>query len=181
MSPALPPAALLLTGTVGVGKTTVAEAVGDLLRDAEVPNAVVDVDWLRAAWPPPPGDPFNQAVALRNLAAVGATYLDAGAVRLVLAGVVETAEDRAAHAAALGLPLTVVRLVADPDVLRARLLRRHDRDDDARRWHLHRAGELHAIQEESAVEDHRVDTSSRTVPEVALAVLRSAGWAAPPS
>jgi predicted kinase len=175
------PGALLLTGTVGVGKTAVAEAIGDLLRDAGVPKAVVDVDWLRAAWPPPPGDPFNRAMALRNLAAVGANYLDAGAVRLVLAGVVETPEDREAHAAALGVPLTVVRLVADPDVVRARLLRRHDQDDDARRWHLHRAGELHAIQEDSAVEDHRVDTSSRTVPETAAAVLASVGWAAPSS
>ena len=36
------PRALLLTGTVGVGKTTVAAAVGDLLREREVTNAVVE-------------------------------------------------------------------------------------------------------------------------------------------
>ena len=170
------PEALLLTGTVGVGKTTVAEAVGDLLRDAAVAHAVIDVDWLRSAWPAPPGDPFNQAMALRNLAAVGRNYVGAGAVRLVLAGVVETAEDRDAHAAALGLPLTVIRLVADPAVVRARLLRRHDEDDDARRWHLHRAGELHAIQEASAVEDHVVDTTSRSATDVATVTLRVCGW-----
>lgn len=171
------PEALLLTGTVGVGKTTVADAVGDLLRDARVPNAVIDVDWLRAAWPSPSGDPFNRAMALRNLASVGANYLDAGAVRLVLAGVVETRQDRDAHAAALGLPLTVVRLVADPDVVRARLLRRHGEDQEARRWHLARATELHAILEESAAEDHLVDTTALTASEVAVAVLRIAGWA----
>jgi adenylylsulfate kinase-like enzyme len=49
------PRALLLTGTVGIGKTTVAVAVGDLLREREVANAVVDLDELRRAWPSPPG------------------------------------------------------------------------------------------------------------------------------
>ena len=39
--------ALLLTGTVGVGKTSVAAAVGDLLRERRVANAVVDLDELR--------------------------------------------------------------------------------------------------------------------------------------
>ena len=175
------PEALLVTGTVGVGKTSVAEAIGDLLRDAQVPNAVIDVDWLRAAWPAPPGDPFNQAMALRNLAAVGANYLAAGAARLVLAGVVETRADRHAHAAALGVPMTVVRLVADPDVLRARLLRRHDADDEARRWHLARAGELHTILERSATEDHLVDTSRLTAPEAAVEVLGASGWGGAPS
>ncbi len=169
--------ALLLTGTVGVGKTTVAEAVGDLLRDDAVPNAVVDVDWLRAAWPAPAGDPFNGALGLRNLAAVTANYLDAGAVRLVLAGVLETADDRDAHATALGMPLDVVRLVADPDVVRDRLLRRHHDEDEGRRWHLRRAAELHAILEASAVEDPVVDTTSGSAAEVAATVLRIAGWA----
>ena len=47
------PRALLLTGTVRVGKTTVAAAVGDLLRERQVANAVVDLDELRRAWPAP--------------------------------------------------------------------------------------------------------------------------------
>jgi nucleoside-triphosphatase THEP1 len=51
--------ALLLTGTVGVGKTSVAAAVGDLLRDRQVANAVVDLDELRRSWPPASGDRFN--------------------------------------------------------------------------------------------------------------------------
>ena len=39
--------ALLLTGTLGVGKTSVAAAVGDQLRERQVANAVVDLDDLR--------------------------------------------------------------------------------------------------------------------------------------
>ena len=60
------PGVLLLNGTVGVGKTTVAEAIGDRLADAGVPGAVVDIDWLRRCWPAPDGDPFHLELALRN-------------------------------------------------------------------------------------------------------------------
>jgi Ni2+-binding GTPase involved in maturation of urease and hydrogenase len=40
--------AVLVTGTVGSGKTTVVDAIGDVLRRRRVPNAVIDLDWLRA-------------------------------------------------------------------------------------------------------------------------------------
>jgi adenylylsulfate kinase-like enzyme len=38
---------LLITGTVGVGKTTVAEAVGRMLAERAVPHAVVDLGQIR--------------------------------------------------------------------------------------------------------------------------------------
>ncbi|MFC4014213.1 hypothetical protein ACFOY2_43795 [Nonomuraea purpurea] len=101
--------ALLITGTVGAGKTASADALGDLLTDAGVPNAVIDLDWLRRAWPAPPDDPFQSALTLRNLGAVTANFLEAGAERLILAGVIESREERLRHEAALGVPLTVCR------------------------------------------------------------------------
>ena len=53
--------ALLLTGTVGVGKTSVAAAVGDLLRERQVANAVVDLDELRR-----PGRPHRATCSTRR-------------------------------------------------------------------------------------------------------------------
>jgi hypothetical protein len=66
--------ALLITGTVGSGKTS---AAGDLLTARRIPNAVIDVDWLRRCWPSPPGDRFNGALTLRNLNAVTRNFVDA--------------------------------------------------------------------------------------------------------
>ncbi|GAA2556544.1 hypothetical protein GCM10010435_29020 [Winogradskya consettensis] len=43
--------ALLITGTVGAGRTTMAEALGDLLIEDAIPLAIIDVDWLRRSWP----------------------------------------------------------------------------------------------------------------------------------
>jgi len=165
------PRALLLTGTVGVGKTTLAAAVGDLLRERQVANAVVDLDELRRAWPPPAGDLFATSVLLDNLSAVAARYVGRGFSSLVLAGVLETAADRARHEKAVGMPLTVCRLVADPDVVQRRLRTRHTDDADGLGWHLHRAGELAAIQDASAVEDMRLDVTALPVRDAAAAVL----------
>ncbi|SDT43448.1 Adenylylsulfate kinase [Friedmanniella luteola] len=170
--------ALLLTGTVGVGKTTTADAVGDRLREQGVPHAVVDLDELRRCWPAPAGDPFHTALELRNLAAVARAYRAAGAVRLVLAGVAESRDDRERYAGALGVPLQVVRLLGAAAVVEPRLRARHSDDPEGLAWHLHRRGELDAVLDAAAVADAdvRVDGLSRGA--VADAVLRAAGWVA---
>lgn len=174
------PSALLITGSVGAGKTSVAELVGGLLAEAEVPHAVIDLDWLRNAWPSPPGDRFNFAMELRNLRDVVRNFMDAGAVRLVLAGVVETQADLDRYRATISVPLTICRLRVDLPVLRARLTRRHE-DGQALRWHLDRSGELDAILEAVRLEDFSVEASKLTAYQVAEIVLDAAGWMAPPA
>ena len=170
------PQALLLSGTVGAGKTTTAEAVGDLLQERGVPGAVIDLDGLRRCWPSPPGDRFNNTVELANLTAVARTYREAGAERLVLAGVVEVPGARAAYEQAVGAPLQVCRLHVDLAVVQQRLLRRHAGRDAELRWHLDRSAELDAVLASAGVEDFVVDATALPVPEVAAAVMRGAGW-----
>ncbi|MEV6635421.1 hypothetical protein AB0M54_32185 [Actinoplanes sp. NPDC051470] len=168
--------ALLINGTVGSGKTSTADALGDLLAGDEVPHAVIDMDWLRRAWPSPPGDPFRSDLALRNLAAVAANFREAGARRLVVAGVIEERDERDDYQAALGLPLRVCRLRVDLATVRDRLIRRHTGDDAGLRWHLDRSGELDAILERAGTEDFVVDAGDRPVAGVAAAIRKAAGW-----
>jgi adenylylsulfate kinase len=163
--------ALLVTGTVGVGKTSVAAAVGDLLRQRQVANAVVDLDELRRSWPAASGDRFSTTVMLANLSAVADNYVGAGFTTLVLAGVLETADDRRRHADAVAVPLTVCRLVADLGAVRTRLRGRHVDDPDGLAWHLHRAGQLASIRDQSAVEDLRLDVSTVSVADAASRML----------
>ncbi|MGW1345730.1 hypothetical protein ACWCOV_32090 [Kribbella sp. NPDC002412] len=105
------PTALLITGTVGAGKTSVAAAVGSILAEARIPHAVIDLDALSQSWPPPPGDPFNLAMELRNLDSLARNYLSAGACRLVVSGVVETTAARARYRAALASNCACVAFV----------------------------------------------------------------------
>lgn len=172
----LEPRALLVNGTVGVGKTSVAESVGGLLTDADIPNAVIDLDWLRQSWPTPSGDRFNFSMMLRNLRSVAGNYLAAGAVRLVLAGVIEDLEDRKLCSDAIGIELSACRLQADLSVIHQRLMRRHENEPEALRWHLARAGELAGILEQAAVDDFTVDATTRPVGEVAADVIGKTGW-----
>ncbi|WP_249997699.1 adenylyl-sulfate kinase [Actinoplanes sp. M2I2] len=166
--------ALLVTGTVGSGKTSTAEAVGDLLTAREIPNAVIDVDWLRRCWPSPPGDRFNGALTVRNLRAVTGNFVDAGARRIVLAGVIESRTERQSYQDALGLPLSVCRLRVALPAVHARLRRRHADDPEGLSWHLHRSGELDRILDAAGVEDVVVDVTTETIPQVAASVLSAA-------
>jgi adenylylsulfate kinase len=168
--------ALLITGTVGSGKTSVAGALGDQLAQAKIANAVIDVDWLRRSWPCPPNDPFNRGITLRNLRAVAHNYIESGVHRLVLAGVIESHAERDAYQAALGVPLTVCRLRVDLQTVRQRLIRRHEDDVIGLRWHLNRSGELEQILQQAKVEDVAVDATTDSVHQVAQAVMAATRW-----
>lgn len=163
---------MFLNGTVGAGKSTVAEAVARALSDDGVPNAVIDLDWLRLAWPAPAGDPFSQQLALANLTAVVPNFLAEGTKVLILAGVIEEAGDRCRYERALrGNPLLIVRLEAPLAVVHQRLRSRHDPHDPALDWHLHRAGELQDILQAAGLDDAVVNTGKLEVKQAAAAVL----------
>lgn len=169
------PAALLITGTVGAGKTTTAAAIGDLLGEQGIPHAVLDLDWLRRAWPQPAADPFQLELELRNLAGVAANMREAGAERLVLAGVLEQEAVRARYAAAVGVPLVVCRLRVDLDRVRRRLVARHEPGRE-RDWHLARSVELDGILSAGRIGDAVVDVAEEPPAAVAARVLAAVGW-----
>lgn len=171
---------LVIAGPVGVGKTTVANEASALLDAARVAHALVDLDGLRSCYPAPPGDRFNTALGLRNLAAVWGNFRAAGAGRLILADVVESRDQLAHYRAAVpGAAITVVRLRASVEGLTARVRRRETGAGLA--WHLHRTVELAAQLERDRVEDLVVETDERATVTIAREVLQRAGWLAGPA
>lgn len=168
--------ALLVTGAVGAGKTSVGRATGGILLAHGIPGAFVDLDAIAEAWPRPADDPFGSRLALQNLQAMWRNFQAAGARRLVLAGVIESAGDRAAHAHALdSAPLVVCRLVAPVPVLQERL-RRREPAGPSRDWHVDRAAELTTILDSADVADFTVDNDFGEPDEIARIVLAKAGW-----
>jgi phosphoribulokinase len=81
--------ALLVTGTVGAGKTTVAIAVAKLLAERGAATGFIDVDAFSRLWPPPPNDRFRAALAMANVRSTAPNFWEAGAEHLVLAWAVE--------------------------------------------------------------------------------------------
>ena len=116
---------LFITGAPGSGKTALAKEVSELLWRVDEPHAVVDVDELCRGVLPEGTTDFNRALAVENLAAVWANFERAGVRRLVLARVIQSAEDLDLFAQAIpGCDLAVCRVTAPRSTIVDRIRRR---------------------------------------------------------
>jgi gluconate kinase len=163
---------ILINGTIGAGKTAVAEEIGDRMEAAGARTAVLDLDWL--GWIAGPVGPFVEDLILKNLQAVWPNFRAAGADRVVLARALDDpAKIQHLKAAIPDVELTVVRLVADIGTIEERLRRRDT--GGILEEHLVRSPDLASAIATSG-EDHVVDNADRSVAETVDEILRLTGW-----
>ena len=169
--------ALLLAGVAGVGKSTVAGAIGGVLTAAGLVTAVVDTDALAQFGPPPQrGGGFYDDLKCANLSAVWANYRAAGARFVVVSAGIDSAALRDQYAGCLaGCEVQTVRLVAAVETVRRRLRERDSGAALAR--HLRALDEQDAGLEAAAIGDFTV-VNDRPVALVAREVVARAGWVA---
>lgn len=166
---------VVINGSVGTGKTTSAELLGDEVEQLGISGALIDVDWLRRSWPAPPDDPFRTALALENLRAVAGNFRRAGARLLIVATVVETRDELEQVAAALNASsMLLVRLTASPEVVLSRLTNRHHDDEAALQWHVERHPGLADLLDRAGFTGELViDTTEKPAATVAKVILAS--------
>ncbi len=166
---------LLVTGTLGSGKTVVVEDIGELLEDGEPRSAIVDLDWLGWVSGSSRSSDTIDGLILSNLAAVWPNYLAAGAGRLVLARTVLDRELIDGLDEAIGpVTLTIVRVTSSPDTIAERLAAR---DTGAvLEQHLAEASKFDKILDELRVEDLRVSNDGRPIREVFEEIVARAEW-----
>ncbi|MEV4343602.1 AAA family ATPase [Actinoplanes sp. NPDC049596] len=170
--------ALILIGVSGVGKSTVAQAIGELLTDAGHTTGVIDTDALAQFGPPPsPANPdFYDALKCANLAAVWVHFRDRGAQFVVVSANIDRAGLRNRYVDSLdGCEVQVVRLTADLDTIRRRLQAR-DGEVPARR-HLNWLADREAALNSLALEDFTVANNDQAT-TVARLILTQARWPA---
>ncbi|PZE66012.1 AAA family ATPase [Curtobacterium sp. MCBD17_021] len=170
------PEVLFVGGRSGVGKSTVAAALHDLLAAAEVRHVVIEGDFLDLAWPAPHLEHPEARLAERNLAAVWANARALGHHRLVLTNTVSVLEaPRLAAAVGDDALVTAVLLRATDDVVRDRLGRRAGgsaRAADVR----HSATTARMLDTAAPIHVERVDTSGSTPAETARRLGLLTGW-----
>jgi len=165
--------ALLLIGVAGVGKSTVADAIGGILTAGGLVTAVVDTDALAQFGPSPGRSGFYDELKCANLAAVWANFRTVGARFIVVSAGLDNAALRDRYAASLpGCLLQVVRLVAPTETIRLRL---QGRDTGATlNRHLTTLTEQEATLETIATEDFTA-INDRPAPVVASEIITRAG------
>lgn len=159
---------------MGSGKATVAQEVGLALKMAGTCAALVDLDWLGWVYLRTTSEPVDALIA-RNLAAIWPNLRAAGATRLVLArGVMSADGRRVLREAVPDTEVRVVLLTASPAAIRERLPRRDTGDTMAE--HLLEAASMAETIAGAGLQHAVVTTDSRSARDVALDVLRLAGW-----
>jgi adenylylsulfate kinase-like enzyme len=114
MDPSVP--VVVVTGTIGVGKTAIAMTMSEILHDRGIRHGLLEVDWLGEVYPAPyPEDPYSTRFAMENLAAIWPHYLEVAITRAIVSMTIENRQELKDLKAALpSAELTVVRLEASP-------------------------------------------------------------------
>ena len=162
---------LVLHGSPGAGKTTLARAVSELLREADLAHGVIDMDELSIVHPQP-----GRSFARENLKAIWPRYAAVPGLRLLLPSVIaDEAELLLLRDALPGANLAVCELTAPEAVLKERVTAREPNEfwrEGLRRWVdvFHARDDLHRIR------DFLVSTHERSVEDAAREVVTKVGW-----
>ena len=172
MSMATATRVLVISGSMGSGKTTILGEASDLLTANAVPHAAIDLDAVSLPLLP---DRLARDVHARNIADIHKNCSDAGITRFLVAVAIEDAHALADLKTAFSADeIVVCRLTASVATMAARLRIREPgiRQEEF----VERSRQLDAALNQAALEDFTLPNDDRRVTEVAEALLRHAGW-----
>jgi len=162
----------MVTGVYGSGKSTVVADMGALLQSRGEAFGLLDVDWL--GWFDVPGEPeLNQELTLSNVHHICSAYVDVGVRRLALAWSIRDHAHLESTRTAVGIPMTVVRLLVDEATVRARL--ESDPTEERRVDDLRVGLEWLSSHRGTGLEDLSVSGTS-PVREISEHICRHVGW-----
>jgi adenylylsulfate kinase len=168
-----PEALLIITGSMGSGKTAVLGEASDILTFRGVPHASIDLDAFGTAHLPLKA--INNSVMYRNLRSVWENYAALGLTRLMLARAIENrAELKRCRDGVAGAKAVICRLTASVETMQQRVRSREP--GILQRSYVERVAELTAILDHAQLEDFSVVNENRSITDVAQEMLMRAGW-----
>jgi hypothetical protein len=164
---------LIITGSMGSGKTSVLYEASNILTVRNIPHATIDLDALGTAHLP--SLVRNNQLMYRNLQSVSENYAHVGLTRLLLARAIENrAELECCRSAVSPEKVVICRLTASMKTMQDRV---RGREIGALRdKYVARVVELDAILDHAHLEDFSLQNENRAVTEVAHEMLVRAGW-----
>jgi len=166
-------ALLIITGSMGSGKTAVLFEASDVLASRNIPHAAIDLDALGTAHLP--AGVQDKELMYRNLRSVWENYAQIGLKRLLLARAIENREElECCREAVKAENVVVCRLTASIQTMQGRV---QSREIGALQdSFVARVAELSAVLDHARLEDIAVNNENRTVTDTALEMLTRSGW-----
>ena len=164
---------LIITGTMGAGKSAVLAEASDILTLRHLAHAAIDLGALGLAHLP--SEVGQDGVMYRNLESVYKNYAALGVRQFMVARAIESrAELELIRSVVAATKTAVCRLTASMEVMQQRVRMREPGVLQAE--FVARAAKLNAILDRARVEDFTVANENRSLSEVAHEVLVKAGW-----
>ena len=169
-----PKGILIISGTLGAGKTTVAIEIGRQLELSHLPCAVIDLDWLNWVCLDNDFDDYD-CLAIKNLLSIWPNFRALGVTYLILArALIHSKPIEMLKSAWPETSCKVVQLLASPDTIRARL--RNREAGFTLREHLDEVNAITAKLDAVKLEQFTVTNENRSIAEVAREVIYVTGW-----
>ncbi len=164
---------LILHGSPGSGKTTLADAISEILREAKTPHAVIDLDELSRVFPE---QDKKGSFSRRNLKAIWPNFASIPELKLIIPTVIVDKDvlSQLQDAVPAG-KFMICELIAPKDVLVERVTAREPNDY----WKKRLANFVDIYQkrnEDQKFGDFHVDTHGKSVTTTAQEVIVKAGW-----
>jgi hypothetical protein len=164
---------LIITGTMGAGKTTVLGEASDILALRHIAHAAIDLDALGLAHLPSAAS--SDGVMYRNLQSVCKNYASLGVRRFLLARAMEDrAELELCRGAVSAKDTVVCRLTASIEAMQNRVKTRES--GVSQQGYVARVAKLNAILDRARLEDFTITNENRSLTEVAHEMLVKARW-----
>ena len=164
---------LIITGSMGAGKTAVLAEASDILRLRHMAHAAIDLDALGLAHLP--SSASHDDVMYRNLQSVCKNYSSLGVRRFLVARAMEDRIELELCRGVVSARNTIVcRLAASIETMQQRVKRRES--GVSHREYVARVAELNVILDRARLENFAVASEDRSLTEVAHEMLLRAGW-----
>jgi len=166
---------LLISGPVGVGKTSVANELSHLLEVKGVAHTFIDLDALTYTYPRSEADPFGNELALENLAALWKNCRKRASKNLIIPRVIEHIDVALNISKAVGIAEPVIcRLAASDETLLKRIRRREL--GSKLHWSEKRSIQLSAELAATNLEDFFITTDDRSINQIATELMGRINW-----
>jgi hypothetical protein len=164
---------LIITGTMGAGKTSVLGEASDILTLKGITHAAIDLDSLGLALLPAAAS--TDGAMYRNLQSFCENYSLLGVRRILLARAIEDCSELELCSGIVSASNTVVcRLTASIEVMELRVRLRES--GVSQRTYVARVAKLNTIMDRAHLENFTITNENRPLTDVAHEMLLKAGW-----